>query len=95
MIRTFTAKLGRMRKPDNWVVYPRKTGEKLVVQAGAYICSFDAETGEGMLSKRQSGGAYFMHLSEAFGAKPVKVPQEVINAALTVEPGAGPVRVVG
>jgi hypothetical protein len=83
-----TAKIGNMRKAVQWTVYPAKKDGRIVIQSSSYIAVFDA-TGNGLLSARQSGGAYFLHLSPACGAKPVQVTRDVVEAALAAQPQKG------
>jgi hypothetical protein len=85
-----------MRKAVRWTIYPRRKDQGgITIQSSAYICAFNPETREGMLSKRCSGGAYFLHLSPALGAKPIKVPQDVVDAVLAKAPGPGPIKIIG
>ena len=94
-IPTINAKLGRMRKATRWVIYPKQREGATVIQTDAYIAAIDLETGEGMLSKRCNGGAYFLHLSPALGAKPIKVPEDVLADIKANAPGPGPIRLIG
>lgn len=92
-ITRITAKLGTMRKAADWVVYPAERamdGKTVtVIQSASRIAAFDTATGEGMLSKYRSGGAYFMHLNPMLGATPITVPAEVIAAAIEARPKSG------
>ena len=89
MIR-FNAKLGSMRREVDWVVYPAKKDGRVVIQANHYIAVFHNDgSRKALLSKRQGGGAYFMHLSPACGATLVDIPQSVIDAALAAQPVSG------
>jgi hypothetical protein len=86
------AKLGKMRKVVDWVVYPQKKDGRIVIQSDTYIACFHNDgSNKGLLSKRQSGGAYFMHLSPMCGASVVDIPQDVIDAALAAQPKSGDV----
>ena len=82
------AKLGTMRKEVEWTIYPPHKDGRIILQSEHYIAVFDT-SGRGLLSKRQGGGAYFLHLSPACGAGPVMVPQDVILAALAAQPQPG------
>ena len=86
------AKLGKMRKAVDWVVYPQKKDGRIIIQSDAYIACFHNDgSRKGLLSKRQSGGAYFMHLSPMCGATMVEIPQTVIDDALAHQPKSGDV----
>lgn len=102
MIRTFTAKLGNMRKPQEFVTYPRKSAtDPVVIQSDKSIGCFDPITGIGRLSLK---GNKFINLRD-FGsayspvpfAEPYTFPPEVVK--LAIEAGAvtadGTVRIVG
>jgi hypothetical protein len=78
------AKLGNMRKAVDWTVYPEKKDGRIIIQAEHYIAMFKKD-GDGLLSKRQQGGAYFVHLSPMCGAEPVKVPPEVVQDAIKAQ----------
>lgn len=78
-----TTKLGNMRKAVEWTVYPSKKDGRIIIQSDTRIAIFkDDGSRRGLLSKRQSGGAYFVHLSPMCGAAPVDIPQGVIDACL-------------
>jgi len=87
-----TAKLGDMRKSVEFTVYPSQKDGRIVIQADTRIAMFHNDgSGRGLLSKRVQGGAYFLHLSPACGAKVVPIPQDVIDAALAAQPQSGDV----
>lgn len=89
------AKLGNMRKVVDWVVYPSQKDGRVVIQADNYIAAFAVDPqcaipqGKALLSKRQSGGAYFVHLSPMCGATLVDLPNEVRDAAIEAQPKSG------
>ena len=89
------AKLGTMRKVVDWVVYPAQKDGRVTIQSDSYIAMFstrpDGEVppGKVMLSKRQSGGAYFIHLSPACGASLVDLPNEVRQEVMAAMPKSG------
>jgi hypothetical protein len=96
MIKKISVKLGNMRKPENFVVYPRRTNadendNSLMIQSSHRICKFDATTGVGVLSAYKSNGAYGVHLNKLLGAMDVVVPPEVIAAAKESQPRSGDV----
>ena len=76
-VRMVMAKLGNMRKPEEFIVYPNP-GAKVVVQSDHRIAAFDPETGVGTLSKYRSNGAYFLHLNTFLGATAIVVPPALI-----------------
>ena len=95
-MKTVTAQLANMRKPQRFVVYPRQTADsKIVVQSERAIGEFDPVTGVGVLNWRQSGSKYFYHLSFALGAERYTFPPAFVSeciAAATMpgeEIGAG------
>ena len=83
-------KLGKMRKAVDWTVYPSKKDGRIVIQSSKRIAMFqDDGSNKGYLSKNVSSGAYFLHLSPLCGATVVEIPQDVIDAALAVQPQKG------
>lgn len=89
-----TAKLGKMRKAVEWTVYPAQKDGRVILQSSNYIAAFGGPSGSippgrALLSKRQGGGAYFMHLSPMCGATLVDIPSEVIQEALDAVPQKG------
>ena len=79
---TFDAKFDNMRKTDEWVIYPVQDVEMVTIQCGTRIARFSLTTGKGVLSARQPGGAYNMHLSEYFGAKEYEFPKALCDAIM-------------
>jgi hypothetical protein len=79
MNKTFDFKLPGMRKPQNWIVCPRKEGAQVVVQSDKSIGAFDPVSGEGRLNTK---GTYFAHLSFA---EPFTFPAEFVALALANE----------
>ena len=69
MIHTIKAKLGNMRKEQDFICSKTDKGNYLV-QSDKSIGMFNAE-GRGVLNVR---GCYFPHLSPALGAKPYEFP---------------------
>lgn len=88
MIKHVTAKLGTMRKPQDFIVYPKTThdGGLIVVQSDKSIGSFDPETRNGLLNIK---GCYFVHLNKFVGAKPFVFPKEFVDACLDAQPHSG------
>lgn len=74
-----SAKLGKMRKPQEFVVYPVKEGERTItVQSDKSIGRFDTVTGKGVLNTR---GQYFVHLAVA---QPFEFPKEFVHQCLVL-----------
>jgi len=89
-VETFEYKLAGMRKPDNWVVYPRgEDNDCLTVQGRRAIALVNLSTGEGVLNWRGSNRKYFVHLATSLGAVPFWFPQEFIALAIEFEPKSG------
>ena len=83
-------KLGNMRKVVEWTVYPAKKDGRITIQSSKRIAMFANDgSNKGYLSKNVSSGAYFLHLSPLCGATVVDIPQDVIDAALAVQPQKG------
>ena len=94
MIKHIVAKLGNMRREQEFVVYPDRGGagadnSKIVIQSDTRICSFDPVSRKGMLSTHRANGAHFVHLSSFMGATEIEVPQDVVDAALAAKPHSG------
>lgn len=85
-----TAKLGKMRKAVRWIVYPALKDGRIQIQSDKRIALFSNDgSNRAILSKHISSGAYGVHLSPACGATVVDIPQDVIDAALAVQPQSG------
>jgi hypothetical protein len=91
-IKRVTARLGNMRKPQDFVVYPVKPtvenpqGTRLTVQSDKSIGQFDPATGKGVLNTRR---CYFIDLLAVRGAVPFEFPKEFVKAALDAIPREG------
>lgn len=79
-----SAKLGNMRKPQSFVVYPRQAGEPVHVQSDRACGWFDPATGKGMLNTK---GSHSAHLLPALGARAYTFPNEFVCACLSVSGG--------
>ena len=77
-----TAKLGNMRKPQEFIVYPRSDRENIIVQSDKSIGSFDAKTGIGVLNTK---GCYFPHLQRFCGAVPFTFPTDFVAQCIANE----------
>lgn len=89
-----SAKLGKMRKTVDWVVYPAQKDGRIVIQSDKRIATFGGPMnsippGKALLSKSCSSGAYFVHLSPACGATLVDLPDDVLEAAIGAQPKSG------
>jgi len=76
------AKLGNMRKPQEFIVYPRSNKDNIIVQSDKAIGCFDATTGEGFLNTK---GCYFPHLSQFMGAIPYTFPTDFVAKCIANE----------
>jgi hypothetical protein len=75
-----TAKLGNMRKPQEFSVYPFNDGDRTItVQSDKSIGQFDPITGKGVLNSKGSNAKYFMHLSPSYGAVPFDFPLDFVE----------------
>ena len=92
-VQTFSARLGNMRKDTDWIVYPpSKCADQpnmRLIQSDHRICEFDINTRKGMLSKACSSGAYFIHLNKMLGAVEIKVPQDIVDKVIMLQPRSG------
>ena len=89
-MKTVTAKLAGMRKPQRFVVYPAKSADaEIIVQSDKAIGKFNHETGEGVLNWRGSHSKYFPHLNPILGAEPYTFPMEFVWQCLDAEPKSG------
>jgi hypothetical protein len=92
MIQRITAKLGNMRKAQDWVVYPPVAGRNgITIQSDKRIACFDPENGKGLLSDGKGGHQGFHKLMPFAGAITVIVPPGVVQAALAAQPKSGDV----
>lgn len=83
MFTRIEAKLGRMRKPQSFVVMPTDDGEHLIVQSDKSIGRFNWRTGKGVLNIK---GCYFPHLSKVLGAEEYEFPAEFVAEAMKACP---------
>lgn len=87
-IKQVSLKLGNMRKPEEFVVYPRAADSPTVtVQSSHRIGQFRVADGVGVFSAYRSGGAYSIHLS--LGATPVVLDPVVLAEILGAVPNSG------
>jgi hypothetical protein len=93
-IKTVTAKLATMRKPQEFVIYPVDLSDptkptSITVQSDKAIGKFDPATRKGVLNFRGSNSKYFPHLSASLGAVPYEFPKEFVEAVLNAIPRKG------
>lgn len=88
-VKPVIAKLGGMRKTQEWFIYPRKQGEPIIAQCDRAIAQVDPQTGKGLLNWKGSGGKYFMHLSKFMGAEDYQFDDIFIAACLARIPESG------
>ena len=88
-IKRVTVKLGKMRKPDQCVIYPRKDGENVVFQGDRVIGQFDPDTGEGIINFTKNPN--FCHLHSSLGATRWKYTPEFIAECIGAKPKSGDV----
>lgn len=90
-IQHVTAKFGKMRKAVEWVVYPVGEGgdsRKLRLQSDHRCIIIGVDSKIGLLSRHVANYPRFEHCAQK-GTEVVKVPQEIVNAALTARPKPG------
>lgn len=76
-----------MRKPQDFVVYPRDCDRApVVVQSDRAIGQFDPCTGEGVLNWRGSNEKFFRHLARSLGAESYQFSAEFVARAISNEP---------
>ena len=88
-VTTFEFKLGGMRKPDRFIVYPRSTSvDRILVQGARTIASIEGD-GVGMLNWKGSRSKHFVDLNPAMGAERVEYPPEFLALVVEHMPEAG------
>lgn len=78
-----TAKLGRQRKEQRYLVSPTSDEGVLMVQSDKAIGTFDFRSRMGRLNIK---GCYFPHLSPMLGAEEYEFPVEFVTECLRVCP---------
>ena len=86
MQRLIKAKLGNMRKEQEFIVYPKSDKDNIIVQSDKSIGAFNIATGEGVLNTK---GSYFPHLNAMLGAKPFTFPQDFVLQCIVQGPEVG------
>lgn len=95
-MRQVFGKLGNMRKPVEWTVYPsRKQGERVVIiQSDKRIAAVNLDTGDTVLSDGKGGHPGFLKLSTLLGATKCMCPSELMEQLQQLPEQVGPVRVL-
>ena len=87
MFKSVTAKLGNMRKAQEWTVYPIKPSETTAtIQCDQRIAKIDFTSGNCLLSDGKGGHQGFMKLSTFMGAKVYPTPTELLEALKNLVP---------
>ena len=90
MITTIALKIGNMRKPQSFVVYPGVNDGRVKIQSDDCIASVNVEDGSTRWA-RNRGGAYFHHLS--FGGNIANgtetLPMDVVAQLMNAMPKSG------
>lgn len=90
------AKLGNMRKAQEFIVYPFAEGEvEFKIQSDQRIARINIETGKGVLSKGRSNGAYGIDLMPIRGAMEIDVPAEIAEKLKGLAPTGKQVQITG
>lgn len=89
-IKHVTCKLGNMRKPQEWVVYPKNSPDQdyATIQSNNRICRFNLATGEGLLSQPKSS-PHFAMLHPLMKPTKVVVPSEIVEQVKAAFPKSG------
>lgn len=84
-MKRVSAKLGNMRKPQDFIALPVKRGDDplLMIQSDKSIGIFNYRTGDGRLNTK---GCYSPHLAMA---KPFIFPMDFVAACLEAAPSLG------
>lgn len=85
-IKVVSAKLGNMRKPQEFVVYPSGDDECITVQSDKSIGRFDRQTRKGLLNTK---GCYFHHLAKFMGAVDFDFPETFVKECIEAQPKKG------
>lgn len=79
--RCVTGKLGNMRKPVVWVLYPeRAEGQRVaIIQSDKRIAAVNLDTGDTVLSDGKGGHPSFQKLNPLLGATKCICPSELLE----------------
>lgn len=89
MVKTISVKLGKMRKADDCVVYPRKDGENVIFQGDRVIGMFDPDTRKGVINFTKN--PHFQHLNRVLGAQTWEYTPEFVDECIGATPKSGDV----
>jgi hypothetical protein len=96
--KNVTVKFDGMRKSQDFVIYPREkdpnTPEYWIIQSDTRIARVVAN-GQVMLSKARAGGANFVHLHPAMGAKLTEAPEGLVAELRLKETNSNVVAIIG
>lgn len=81
------AKLGKMRKAVEWIVYPPREDGQILIQSDKRICLFNRTTGIGVLSASHNYPMF--ETLRLPSAETIVVPEEVVREALEKQPQKG------
>ena len=84
-----TTKLGNMRKPQDFIVYPIEEGKDVIVQSDYAIGKFNPITRVGVLNCKGKTYKYFLHLNKMLGAEDYVFPTDFVQQALAAAPKSG------
>lgn len=87
-MKTITLKLGNMRKPQEFVVYPYKNGqEKVSIQSDGRWATIEVATGKGLINSKNVN--YPNSMSLMFNPIEITVDQETMNKIFDCQPKSG------
>ena len=85
-----TLKLGNMRKPQDFVVYPRNADTTVVyIQSDTRFCMFDPATGRGVLSAAHQNGSGRLDLHPSRGAMLINLSPVEVASCCSSQPKPG------
>lgn len=88
-MKEITLKLGNMRKPADFVVYPKAENDThLILQSDKRIAKVEIATGKGILSSGKGGHPGFIALMLP-GTMPIELSKEQLAEALGAQPKSG------
>lgn len=94
-----TGKLGNMRRPADWVVYPRQSDapedETVLIQCEKRIARVSLKTGKAILSDGKGGHPSVLKLCSALGASVVDCPPDLLSELRALKIHVGPITIVG
>ena len=88
-VTRFDYKFPGMRKPDSFIVYPRRATDTIIVVQGHRSIASITSDGVGLLNYKGSHPKYLPHLSRAMGAEQVVFPADFLKLVLEHEPHSG------